>query len=93
LEQRRDLYLIYKEAVNNLLKYANCTFVTIEMKLNNNIFTLTITDNGVGFDTKIETLRNGLRNMKTRALKLKGRLEINSEINKGTIIRLQMAIN
>jgi ligand-binding sensor domain-containing protein/two-component sensor histidine kinase len=93
LEQRRDLYLIYKEAVNNLLKYANCTFVTIEMKLNNNIFTLTITDNGVGFDTKIETLRNGLRNMKNRAQKLGGRLEINSEINKGTIIRLQMAIN
>ena len=92
LEQRRDLYLIYKEAVNNLVKYANCTFVNINMQLKNNMFTLEIIDNGIGFDPKIITGRNGLNNMKTRARKLGGTLSISSELNKGTSIKLSFNV-
>jgi Y_Y_Y domain/Histidine kinase len=92
LEQRRDLYLIYKEAVNNLLKYSNCSHVDINMAIKNSNFTLKIIDNGQGFDTNLATDRNGIRNMKSRAQKLGGNLKITSEINKGTTVVLDLVI-
>jgi hypothetical protein len=88
MEQRRDVYLIFKEGVNNLVKYAKCTNALVEIKLNKQQFELLIKDNGKGFDTKMETNRNGLKNMKNRANDLYGRLIIESEIGKGTSILL-----
>ena len=92
LEQRRDLYLIYKEAVNNLMKYSSCSLVTIKMTLQNKTFSMTIADNGKGFDLGIKTERNGLKNMKNRAKKLGGHLEIISENLVGTQINLHFKI-
>jgi hypothetical protein len=46
MEDRKNFYLIYKEAINNTAKYAGCKSVWIEMKLNHNIITLKIKDNG-----------------------------------------------
>lgn len=92
MEQRRDVFLIFKEAVNNVLKYANCTDVRIEIVLKNFNFKLLIADNGVGFDSSKESTRNGIKNMKNRAQKLKGKLLINSEIGIGTKIDLEFLI-
>lgn len=92
MEQRRDVFLIFKEAVNNLLKYANCTHVRIEIGVKNFNFKLQISDNGVGFDSSKESLRNGIKNMKNRAEKLKGTLNIDSQLGKGTEIDLEFPI-
>ena len=92
MEQRRDVFLIFKEAVNNLLKYANCTHVRIEIGTKNYDFKLQISDNGVGFDSTEESHRNGIKNMKNRAVKLNGKLKINTEIGKGTKIDLEFPI-
>jgi Y_Y_Y domain/Histidine kinase len=92
MEQRRDVFLIFKEAVNNLLKYANCTHVLIEIGTKNSHFKLKISDNGVGFDCSKESTRNGIKNMKNRAEKLNGKLNIDSEIQKGTKIGLEFPL-
>ena len=87
MEQRRDVYLIFKEAVNNLVKYSKCKNALVEIKVSKQ-FELLIRDDGLGFDTMIETSRNGLKNMKNRANDLNGNLEIESRIGKGSSIKL-----
>lgn len=87
MEQRRDVYLIFKEAVNNLVKYSKCKNALVEIKVSNQ-FELLIRDDGKGFNPLMETNRNGLKNMKNRAKDLSGNLEIKSEIGIGTSIKL-----
>jgi signal transduction histidine kinase len=92
MEQRRDVYLIFKEAINNLLKYSNCTKAVIEIDIKNRQFSLFISDNGVGFDPQQSTFRNGLKNMTSRATKLKGKLKIDSAVEEGTRILLTFMV-
>jgi Y_Y_Y domain/Histidine kinase-, DNA gyrase B-, and HSP90-like ATPase/Histidine kinase len=91
MEQRRDVYLIFKEAVNNLVKYSKCKNALVEIKVSKQ-FELLIRDDGRGFDPMMETPRNGLKNMKNRAKDLNGNLEIKSEIGIGTAIKLVFMI-
>jgi len=68
---KQNTYLILKEALNNILKYAAASEVTINLKLTGNTIEITVADNGKGFDVKTaEKQGNGLRNMQTRALEL-----------------------
>jgi ligand-binding sensor domain-containing protein len=92
MEQRRDVYLIFKEAINNLLKYAACTQVRIEINIENRKFNLVITDNGKGFDTTKPSARNGIKNMKNRAEKLHGKFLLNSKEGHGTKVDLEFLI-
>ena len=88
MEQRRDVYLIFKEGVNNLVKYSNCKNAYVEIKVSKQQFELLIRDDGKGFDPKLETHRNGLKNMKNRANTLNGNMMIESETGKGTSVTL-----
>jgi len=63
---RRDLYLIFKEAVNNIAKHAKCTKVMIDFKIEHHEIILKIEDNGIGFDRNNQISGNGLANMQTR---------------------------
>lgn len=93
LERRRDFFLIYKESMTNIYKYAEANLVNVSMQyLDNQVF-LKVEDNGKGFE--MEQLPknrasggNGLKNMKARAEKLNGKLEISSKKNQGTSIML-----
>jgi signal transduction histidine kinase len=87
-QQRKDLFLIFKEAVNNIAKYANCQQAKIELSGDADSIHLHILDDGQGFDTNKITSSNGLRNMKARATDLNGLLSIASQPNKGTHIHL-----
>lgn len=86
--KRRDIYLIMKEAINNLIKYSQCKNASISANISKNQLELIVEDDGIGFDTTAESNRNGLRNMKNRAEKIGGEFKIDSEINKGTIMTL-----
>ena len=86
MEMRRNLFLIAKEAVNNMAKYSECTEAIIEFSHSHSTLKMTITDNGKGFDTSRENTRNGLRNMKYRAEKVGGKLTVQSHIGQGTMI-------
>jgi nitrate/nitrite-specific signal transduction histidine kinase len=89
VEQRKDFYLIFKEAINNLAKYSNATDASIRLQLHNRMLTLMISDNGKGFDSEKQYPGNGLKNMKARAVILKGDLSIASIPGKGTTLSLQ----
>ena len=86
MQQRRDFFLIFKEAINNAAKYSQATKVEIGLKKEKSQVYLRISDNGIGFIANKETSSNGLKNMKTRAGALQGTLDIRSEPGNGTMI-------
>lgn len=92
LQHRRDFYLIYKEAVNNVSKYSNAQHGMISLSKNHHILQLKIEDDGIGFREDAVLPGNGLRNMRDRAKKLNGSLHIHSEEGKGTTVILEMKI-
>lgn len=67
MEQRRDLYLIFKEALNNAVKYSGCRYIHTAVSLKGKELTMTIRDDGTGFDTARLSNGNGLLNMQKRA--------------------------
>ena len=92
MNKRRDLYLLFKEAVNNLAKYSKAKKATIQLMIEKDHLKLTVSDDGVGFDTKLQSMGNGLRNMKHRATQLGGQLQIESEPGRGTNLNFDMPI-
>lgn len=92
LEQRRDIYLIYKETINNAVKYSEATEVNITLHRQNGFMRLLITDNGKGFDTASTGSGNGIRNMRSRAAELQGQLIIDSIQGAGTTVMLQFPV-
>jgi nitrate/nitrite-specific signal transduction histidine kinase len=98
LEKRRDFYLIFKEALHNISKYAKANQINISIEKLDNQLIMNIQDNGIGIDgSKKESNRNlggnGVNNMKTRAEKLGGTLKIESKINEGTTIELTFEVS
>ncbi len=92
MQERRDLYLIFKEAINNLAKHSKASLVNIEIELNRGILVMTIADNGKGFDTTISPDSNGLKNMQKRANDHHWKLAIDSASGKGTTLVLKAQI-
>ncbi len=88
-EQRKNIFLVFKEAINNAAKYSECSKVSVELHIDNKELVLKIQDNGKGFDARTIKTGNGMRNMKARALDLNGRLEISSATGQGTTIQLK----
>ena len=91
-EKRRNLFLIFKEAVNNAAKYSDARQLKIRLVKENHHLNLTITDNGKGFDEATIKAGNGLRNLRERAKESGGTLTIKSEIDKGTEVMLMLPI-
>jgi signal transduction histidine kinase len=83
----KQLVYIFKEAMTNAFKYSKCDEVILHFKYNNKLLVIECIDNGVGLNEKDFESKNGLLNMKNRAQKIGGALEIVSEYNQGTIIR------
>jgi signal transduction histidine kinase len=92
MQMRKDYFLIFKEAVNNLAKYSQCTKAEISIrKENKNIVTL-ISDNGKGFRLQDLNSGNGLKNMRQRATAIKAKIDIQSIEGHGTTISLYMPV-
>lgn len=89
---RKNLFLIFKEAINNAVKYSGCTAINIQLTFHAGQLKLEITDNGSGFDFHHAKPGNGLNNMKERAVLIKGHLEILTNKGKGTVISVHTAI-
>jgi two-component sensor histidine kinase len=93
MDQRRDFYLIFKEAVNNLVKYAEASAATVQVVIDHRNIHLEVSDNGKGFDENIIIPGNGIQNMKQRAEKWNADLIVRSSPGKGTMISLEMKVN
>ena len=93
MDMSRNLIMIWKEALNNALKYSQAKNVTIEVSIKHkNVLQMVLKDDGTGFDTQTVKRGNGLANMTTRAERLNGRLYIDTRQGKGTIISLAFKI-
>ncbi len=95
-EVRHDVFLAFKEAVNNILKHSSATEVSVFLATGTDNFTLVLRDNGRGFDPATLPERvgrgNGLKNMRQRLEKIGGRCEINSAPGKGTEIKFTVSL-
>jgi len=86
MEQRRDFFLIFKEAINNAAKYSQASEVKITISKVNGKLVMNITDNGVGFTKDKPTSSNGLKNIRSRAEAMNGTLDITTAPGEGTTI-------
>lgn len=95
---RKNIYLIFKETVNNAIKYSNCKNLIVTIFYSNNLLTLKIKDDGIGFktddyDKNSELLGgNGIKGMQMRAREIKAKLSIESQPEQGCIITLTLNI-
>jgi len=97
MTKRKNFYLIFKEAVNNVIKYAACKNLWVRLEYHNHELTFTIKDDGRGYDMALvksthSLSGNGLQNMKHRAKEMEGTLIIQSSQGNGTSIKLQFPI-
>jgi signal transduction histidine kinase len=93
-----NLYRITQEAVNNAIKYAKSNFILVNIKHNKDVLSITIEDDGIGFDLKsvkkVDSGKGmGLLFMEERVKYIDGRLFINSEKEKGTRIVINMYLD
>ncbi|HEY6503856.1 MAG TPA: ATP-binding protein, partial [Chitinophagaceae bacterium] len=92
MEQRRDLLLIFKEAINNIAKYSQCMHTQIKLDRQNGFLRMMIKDDGIGFDMNRARTSNGIRNMQRRAGLMDGEITIDSGPGKGTRIELLVPV-
>jgi signal transduction histidine kinase len=88
-DEKRNLYMILKEATNNACKYADATQFAISVQLSGKKPIITIADNGNGFDLLTANDGNGLKNISSRAVQIRYKFSIHSSIGAGTQIRLE----
>ncbi|KXX72232.1 ATP-binding protein [Flammeovirga sp. SJP92] len=91
-----NIYRIVQEAVNNAIKYSEAEEVKINLEHDIEALYISIQDNGKGFDMKnleIQGGGNGLLNMEERAGFVGGTIEVNSKLEVGTTISVEVPIN
>lgn len=97
MTQRKNLYLIFKEAVNNAAKHARCSTLTVRITTDKKALVLRVQDDGVGME-EVEVGEpslsggNGRQNMRTRAAEIGGDLSIRSAPGQGTTIELRFPL-
>jgi ligand-binding sensor domain-containing protein/signal transduction histidine kinase len=90
---RHNVFLAFKEAVNNVVKHAQASEAWIRLRLSPENFILEIEDDGKGVSNLDEKQnRNGLRNMKKRMADIRGEFSIAAGANGGTIVRLTVPV-
>ena len=84
MEYRQHLFLIFKEAIHNAVKYSEADSLDLSIQLKGRKLNIRLRDNGKGFDPGGVSSGNGLHNMRERAAKIKGTLTVASEKGEGT---------
>jgi len=99
MEKRKNIYLIFKEAINNAFKYSGCTLIRVDLRLHRKRLEMKISDDGIGFDLnqedgsqKLTLSGNGLDNIRSRAKEMEGEVHIESKPGQGTHITLTVNI-
>lgn len=92
-EVQRNIFSTVKEAINNCVKHAHAQTIWLTVGLDNELFSIVVKDDGVGFDmAKPGNGGNGLRNMRFRIESVGGKFSICSEHEKGTTIGIEMPV-
>ena len=92
-EVRHNIFLAFKESVNNVVKHANATEARVRVTVEPDRFILSIEDNGRGLgDLSAKQLRNGLKNMRRRLADVRGEFDIAPGPEGGTLVQLKVPI-
>jgi len=89
---RRQVFLIFKETVNNVARHSGCTRAEVEFKVVEDDLFLRVTDNGKGFYPFARAEGNGLLNIRKRAADLHGTVMLESAPNQGTTLKLHLPL-
>ena len=87
-----EFYRITQEAINNAIKYASAHKISVELKLEDHQLSITIEDDGKGFDTEKKTKGIGLHTIAQRIQSIKGTFELISHIGAGTKIVVKISL-
>jgi len=90
---RRQILLIFKESVHNIVRHSACSSVEIDLRMENHAITLTVKDDGKGFDTAQDGRGHGLLSMTQRAKTLGAALAISTRTGGGTVVSLKVPVN
>jgi ligand-binding sensor domain-containing protein/signal transduction histidine kinase len=88
-ETRREVFLIFKEAVNNIVRHSHCSKAEATLHIDHKTLVLQVSDDGVGFDPERAHAGEGLASMRRRAEKIGGEIEVVSNTRLGATIRLR----
>jgi two-component sensor histidine kinase len=86
MENRQHLFLIFKEAINNSINHSDCSELVLVANVSGKKLTMSLKDNGKGFNLSNGKNGNGLNNMKNRSAKIGGILSVKSDLGFGTIV-------
>jgi signal transduction histidine kinase len=86
VQERKNILLVIKEALNNISKYSEATEAHLELYTRDKMIILKIGDNGTGFDDSVQSPGNGLQNMQSRIKELGGVISIDTGKGSGTLI-------
>ncbi|MBL7701448.1 MAG: hypothetical protein JNM14_04320 [Ferruginibacter sp.] len=87
-EEKRNLFLICKEVINNSIKYSGGNQIEVDIKPSGKKIQIAIADNGKGFDEATVKKGYGLKNMQYRAGQIKYKVRLTADLNKGTQVFL-----
>ncbi|RMG27828.1 MAG: hypothetical protein D6730_06330 [Bacteroidetes bacterium] len=90
LNIKRHLLMIFKEGMNNALKYAHASEVRLKVRVSDEGLLMELTDDGLGFDLKQHRAGHGITNMEHRAREIGARLQLESVPGVGTRLRLEL---
>jgi PAS domain S-box-containing protein len=90
---RREVFLVFKESVNNLARHSGCREADIEFKVSPESLTLRLSDNGNGFDASLESDGHGLMSMRERARAIGGKFDLMSIPGEGTTVTLEVSLD
>jgi two-component system, NarL family, sensor histidine kinase UhpB len=91
-DKRKNLFLVFKEAINNAAKYSGATAIEVTLKQSDGNLVMTVSDNGNGFDELHVNGGNGLHNMQARARSMNAKFKLASTISKGTHIEVVLPV-
>ncbi|MGV3530206.1 MAG: tetratricopeptide repeat-containing sensor histidine kinase [Flavisolibacter sp.] len=91
-EKRRDIYLVFKEAINNVAKYSEARNVVVKLRHTDRFLQLQVKDDGRGFDVEKQKRGNGLNNMQQRAVQMEGSLSFQAQPGAGSTINMQVPV-
>ena len=90
---RREVFLIFKESINNIVKHSGATEAEVEFRFDRDQLFLRVSDDGHGFDLAQESEGHGLVSMRGRAKEMGARFEMQSSIGKGTTVILKVPLS
>jgi signal transduction histidine kinase/streptogramin lyase len=91
-DHKRQVYLVFKESMTNVVRHAGARNVRVTLEAGRSLLTLTIEDDGSGFDSEASHAGLGIASLRRRAEQLRGRLEILSAPGRGVKVRLEVPL-